>query len=42
MLLDEKVVELDKLVQDATYLREKVGEAYELLLGAQDGGPQPQ
>ena len=31
MLLDKNVVEVDKLVKDEVYLREKVSEAYNML-----------
>jgi len=31
MLLDEKVVEIDKLIKDNAYLNEKVREAYQLI-----------
>ena len=34
MLLDKNVVEIEKLVSDEAYLRDKVGEAYGLLVNA--------
>ncbi len=34
MLLDENVVDLDKLVKEEAYLQEKVKEAYGLLMNS--------
>ena len=39
MLLDKNVVEVDKLVSDEVYLREKVSEAYNMLASSAHQDP---